>query len=101
MLTYALRVKPSRPSFALDMSPEEQAVMGRHAEHWQPWIEAGKVVVFGPMQADEEGSYGLAVVETDDEDELRAHAAQDPVVTTGTARVDLARMLVGFVRPRA
>jgi hypothetical protein len=43
---------------------------------------------------------GLAVVETDDEQALRDFAAQDPVVTTGTAAFELGRMAAGHVRGR-
>jgi uncharacterized protein YciI len=57
------------------------------------------MVVFGPV-LDDDGSFGLAVVEADDEDELRAFAAADPVVTTGTAEFRIGTMLQGFVRPR-
>ncbi|MDQ2760236.1 MAG: YciI family protein [Actinomycetota bacterium] len=38
------------------------------------------------------------MVEADDEDELRAFAAQDPVVTTGTGRIKVSNMLAGFIR---
>jgi hypothetical protein len=47
---------------------------------------------------DSTGSWGLGVVEADDEDELRHFAAADPVVTTGTATVEVGRMLAGYVR---
>jgi hypothetical protein len=40
------------------------------------------------------------VIEAEDEDELRAFAAQDPVVTTGTAEIEMGKLLTGFVRPR-
>lgn len=73
--------------------------MGRHAAHWQRFIEAGQMVVFGPV-LDAAGSWGLAVVETDDEEELRAFAASDPAVTSGTATFEVGKMLAGFVRPR-
>lgn len=73
--------------------------MGRHAAHWQPLIESGQMVVFGPV-LDDSGSWGLGVVESDDEQELRTLAASDPVVTTGTAQIELGKMLAGFVRPR-
>ncbi len=43
---------------------------------------------------------GLGVVEADDEDELRAFAAGDPVVTTGTAGIAIGEMLADFARPR-
>lgn len=98
MTTYVLRLKAPRPTFALDMTEAEREVMGRHAAHWQPRVESGEMVVFGPV-LDGTGSWGLAVIEAADEDELRAFAAADPVVSTGTAEVELGRMLAGFVRP--
>ena len=44
--------------------------MNRHAAHWRPYLERGDMVVFGPILTDDD-SYGLAVVETDDEQALR------------------------------
>ena len=75
--------------------------MGRHAAHWQPYIESGQMVVFGPV-LEPSGSWGLGVVEAEDEDEeaLRAFAASDPVVTTGTAAMEFGKMPAGFIRPR-
>ena len=72
--------------------------MARHGEHWQPWIDSGRMVVFGPV-LDATGSWGLGVLEAEAEEEVRAHAARDPAVTTGTAQVEIGTMLAGFVRP--
>jgi uncharacterized protein YciI len=99
MPTFVFRLVAPRPTFALDMTDEERAVMGRHAAYWQPRVDAGRMVVFGPV-LDDTGSWGLGVVEADDEDELRGFAAGDPVVTTGTARIEVGTMLAGYVRPR-
>jgi len=99
MSTFVLRLKAPRPTFALDMSDQEREVMRRHAAYWQPLIDSGQMVVFGPV-LDDTGSWGLGVVEADDEEELRAFASQDPVLTTGTATVEVGKMLAGFVRPR-
>jgi len=98
MPTFVFRLIAPRPDFALDMSDEEREIMGRHAAHWQPYVESGRMVIFGPV-LDGTGSWGLGVVEADDEDALRAHAAEDPAITTGTAEVELGTMLAGFVRP--
>jgi uncharacterized protein YciI len=100
MPTFVLRLQAPRPTFALDMTDEERAVMGRHAEHWQPLVESGRMVVFGPV-LDGTGSWGLGVLEADDEAEVRAHADQDPAVTTGTAQMEIGTLLTGFVRPAA
>ena len=97
--TFVFRLKAPRPTFALDMTDEEREVMGRHAAYWQPLVESGQMVVFGPV-LDDSGSWGLGVIEAEDEDELREFAAGDPVVTTGTAKIELGKMLAGFVRPR-
>jgi uncharacterized protein YciI len=100
MSTFVVRLTPPRPSFALDLSDEERDVMGRHAAHWQRYVDSGQMVVFGPV-VDDAGSWGLGVLEADDEDEdeLRAFAAGDPVVTTGTGQIEIGKMLGAFVRP--
>lgn len=99
MTTFVFRLTAPRPTFALDMTDEERDIMARHAAYWRPWVESGQMVIFGPV-LDSSGSWGLGVVETDDEEELRAFAARDPVVTTGTGTIEVGKMLAGFVRPR-
>jgi uncharacterized protein len=100
MTTFVFRLKAPRPTFALDMNDEEREIMARHAAYWRPWIESGRMVIFGPV-LDSSGSWGLGVVETDDEEEVLAFAAGDPVVTTGTGTIEVGKMLGGFVRPQA
>jgi len=82
------------------MSDEEREIMVQHAAYWQPLVETGQMVIFGPV-LDSTGSYGLGVVETDDEDELRDFAAGGPVVISGTGSIDVGTMPTGFVRPRS
>jgi uncharacterized protein len=99
MSTFVLRLIAPRPDFAQTLTDSEREVMDRHAAHWRPYLERGEMVVFGPVLT-EEDSYGLAVVESDDEAALRDFAAQDPVVTTGTAAFELGRLAAGHVRGR-
>ena len=96
--TFVFRLISPRPTFAFDMSDDEREIMAQHAAHWQPLVDAGRMVFFGPV-LDDTGSWGLGVVEAEDEHEIRAFAARDPVVTTGIGRIELGRMLGGFVRP--
>lgn len=99
MATFVLRLIAPRANFAETLTDSEREIMGRHAAHWRPYLERGDMVVFGPVLT-EDDSYGLAVVETDDERALRDFADQDPVVTTGTARFELGRLATGHVRNR-
>ena len=98
MSTFVFRLIASRPDFAMTMSDEEQAIMGAHAAHWQPYIESGQMVFFGPV-LDGTGSWGLGIVEAGDEAEVREHAAGDPAVTGGIGQIEVGQMLAGFVRP--
>jgi uncharacterized protein YciI len=99
MSTFVFRLLASRPTFAVDMSDGEREIMGRHAAYWRPYIDAGQMVVFGPV-LDDTGSWGLGVIEAEEEDELRAFASRDPAVTSGTADLEIGKMVAGFVRPR-
>jgi uncharacterized protein YciI len=99
MPTFVLRLMAPRPNFANTLTDLEREIMTRHAAHWRPFLERGDMVVFGPILTGED-SYGLAVVETDDEQALREFAARDPVVTTGTAAFEFGRLAAGHVRGR-
>jgi uncharacterized protein YciI len=99
MPTFVLRLIAPRPDFAQTLTDSEREIMSSHAAHWGPYLGRGDMVVFGPVLT-EDDSYGLAVVETDDELALREFAAQDPVVTTGTASFEFGRLAAGHVRER-
>jgi uncharacterized protein YciI len=97
MPTFVLRLIAPRPNFAESMTDAEREIMSSHAAHWAPYLERGDMVVFGPVLTGDD-SYGLAVVETDDEEALREFAAHDPVVTSETAAYEIGRMAAGHVR---
>jgi hypothetical protein len=97
MPTFVVRLIAPRPNFAQSLTESEREIMSSHAAHWRPYLDRGDMVVFGPVLTDVD-SYGLAVVETDDEHALREFAAQDPVVTTGTAAFEVGRLARGHVR---
>jgi uncharacterized protein len=99
MPTFVLRLIAPRPDFAQTLTDSEREIMNRHAAHWGPYLERGDMVVFGPVLTDED-SYGLAVVEANDEQAVRDFAAGDPVVTSGTADFEFGRLAAGHVRER-
>jgi uncharacterized protein YciI len=95
---FVYKLIPPRPTFDADMSDDEAALMGHHAEYWQEMLAAGRVIVFGPV-SDPAGSWGLAVVEAEGEDEVRALGAEDPAVQSGMATFEVFAMPAAVVRP--
>jgi uncharacterized protein YciI len=82
MAFFVCRLVPPRPGFALDMSAEEAALMGRHAAYWQAAADAGRVVVFGPV-LDPKGPWGFGLCEADSAEEAGAFLEQDPAIAAG------------------
>ena len=68
---FVYRLIPPRPTFNVDMSAEERAIMERHVEYWEAQTEAGSVVVYGPV-LDATGPWGLGVITAENEEEARA-----------------------------
>jgi uncharacterized protein YciI len=68
-----------RPTFAMDMTDDEKAVMADHLVYWKGKLDAGEVVVFGPGM-DARGPYGAGVVAAADEVAARAFADGDPAI---------------------
>ncbi len=93
---FVYRLIPPRPTFANDMSDAEMAVMGDHAAYWTTLFERGRVVVFGAV-LEPLAVWGLAVVEADDVDEVRAMAESDPAVRSRTCTFEIGTMLPGTV----
>jgi uncharacterized protein YciI len=98
-VNFVYKLIPPRPTFAGDMTDAEQAVMGEHAAYWTGLFEEGSVVVFGVV-IESAGAWGLAVVEADSEEDLRAIAADDPAVRTGTCTYEIGVMPQASIRPR-
>jgi uncharacterized protein len=99
MSHFVYRLIPPRPTFAADMTEAEQATMGEHSAYWTDLFVGGSVAVFGVV-LDQAGAWGLAVVEADEEDAVRAIAADDPAIKTGLCSFDIGVMPDPSVRPR-
>ena len=88
-----------RATFAADMTEAEQAIMGEHAAYWMNLFEDGRVVVFGVVM-EHSGAWGLAVVEGETEDDVRALGSEDPAVKKHLCTFDVGVMPSAVVRPR-
>jgi uncharacterized protein YciI len=59
------------------MTDDERAVMHKHIAYWAPYVQDGTVLALGPV-ADPKGSYGIAIIRVDSDDQLRQLIANDP-----------------------
>lgn len=74
---YFLKLNPCRPTFAMDMTDAERAIMQEHVAYWGDLMNKGLVVVYGPVM-DPTGVYGIGVVEAEDETQLKELIKNDP-----------------------
>ncbi len=74
---FFVRTNNPRPTFHLDMTPEERDTMNRHVAYWSEKAQRGIALVFGPVM-DPKGVYGIGVYRVQDEAEMSALIAADP-----------------------
>lgn len=91
---FLLRLVPPRADFTQTMTPHEQDAMARHGTYWHDLLDAGRVVVFGPV-ADPEGVWGLGVVRAGSQAEVIELGQKDPAITAGVATFDVAEIMGG------
>jgi uncharacterized protein len=46
---FLLYLNPPRPTFAMDMTPEERQIMRVHVEYWTKFMNEAKVIAFRPV----------------------------------------------------
>ena len=98
MTPFGYKLIPPRPSFAADMTGAEMAIMAEHAVYWTDLFEEGRITVFGVV-IEQAGAWGLAVVEADTEDDVRALGEGDPAVKAGLCTFEVGVMPNPSVRP--
>src|SRR5688572_26000708 len=93
---FLYKLVPPRPTFDQDMSETEAAIMARHVAYWQGLAERGTAIVFGPV-GDPAGAWGLAVVQAETDEDVRALGDADPAVVSGLARFEVCPMPAAIV----
>jgi len=79
MKYFLFKLIPPRPTFARDMTDAEAKLMQEHVAYWKKRMEGGLVIVFGPV-ADPKGTYGVAIVEVEEEVDVNALGMNDPTI---------------------
>ncbi len=95
---FFIKTQNPRPTFHLDMTAEERAIMNKHVAYWTEKAAQGIAIVFGPVM-DPKGVYGMGVYQVQDEAEMRDLLAHDPA--NGLLQYEvlpMARAVVGTLR---
>jgi len=99
MKTFFCKLIGPRVTFPGDMTPGEGQAMQRHAAYWGASMDKGQVVAFGPV-ADPAGTYGILILEVEDEAAARSLIDHDPVIEAKLGfRFEIHPMPRGAVHP--
>jgi len=89
---FFLKLIPSRPTFANDMSEAERAIMQLHAAYLAGLLANGTGIAFGPVM-DPAGTFGMGIVEVADEAAPRAITDNDPASAVARYEIFPMRLL--------
>jgi uncharacterized protein YciI len=70
------------------MTPAEGEAMERHFAYWHDLLSREVAVAFGPV-LDPNGTWGLGLLDIEDEPAARAIGDDDPAVTNGTCTYEV------------
>jgi uncharacterized protein len=76
---FLYKLTPPRPTFPADLTEAEGRVMEAHFAYWAALIASRSAVAYGPVE-DPAGTYGIAVLEVEDEAAARGIANDDPAI---------------------
>lgn len=90
-------IRPYKDNFAETMTDEDARIMGIHFAYLQQKLKEGKLIMAGPVLT---GEFGIAVLETETEDEAREIMNNDPAVVNGIVTPALYPYRVSLLRGR-
>ena len=79
---------PPRHDFLQTMTPDERNLMKQHVRFMDDLLDARVIVAHGPVD-DPGGGWGLSIYEVDDDQDVAAMTANDPMAKGGGARYEI------------
>jgi uncharacterized protein len=79
MKYFLCKLIPPRPTFSMEMTDQEKAVMQKHADYWREQASKRFAIVVGPV-LDPKGVWGVAVLAVEDEAHLQQVTQNDPAM---------------------
>lgn len=82
MKYYLCKYLPPRADFLMTMTDDEKTWMAQHGAFLDDLLAKGQIVAHGPV-IDPDGSYGVSLYRIEDDQDVKAITAQDPIVRNG------------------
>ena len=87
-MSWLVILRPTREEMAFEPTDEELRIVSDHYEYLVGLRDEGKLVVAGPSIVAGD-TFGIGVLDVDDEDEVRAIVAADPAVGRGAMTAEI------------
>jgi|SRR5579872_1345672 len=94
---FFFKLIPPRSTFPGDITDAERRLMDEHGRYCREQFEEGRLLIYGPVLT-AYGSFGLAVLEVENEGEARKFGEGDPSVKGGLNTFEISLMRVGAAR---
>lgn len=88
-------IRPHKENFSKTMTEDEGNIMGEHFLYLQDMLEKGKLILAGP---ETNGKFGIAIIETESEQEAKDIMNNDPAVKSGIVTPELYPYRVSLIR---
>ncbi len=100
MKKFLFRLISPRPTFAVDMTEAERAIMQNHVAYWKSLVDEGPAVAFGPV-LDPKGVWGVAIIELEDDVDPLTIRSRDPVYVAQLGGYEILPMSPGTITRRS
>lgn len=94
---YVYKLHPVRPDLTQNMTPEEEAIIGRHFSYLQNLLKNMRLIMAGPC---EDAAFGLVIFTAETEEEARMTMENDPAVKEGVMTADLHPFHISLMQGR-
>lgn len=92
MKYYLCKYLPPRSDFLATMTDGEKMLMRQHGAYLDELLAKGQIVAHGPVM-DPSGGYGVSLYRIEDDQDIEALTAQDPIVKNGVGHYEHFSML--------
>ena len=87
-MSWLVLLRPVREAMPFEPTPAEERIVSDHYAYLVGLRDAGKLVVAGPSIVAGD-TFGIGVLDVDDESEVQAIIAADPAVSSGTMTAEV------------